>query len=243
MPLFSSTVTSYWQATFSSGNVVLGDNGFTVAITPDLDEEGAAMVLRTADGRGMAAVTPALSEKLALSARSSLSEPVFRQMLLEAGITLHDADYLYYFAEAEKPALLEEQSAGLVRLLTAQDAAAFAEFQSSASAEDLDAAYVELDHWTVFGAFEDGRLVCAASMYPWQGDSRLADLGVLTLATHRGKGHARSVVRAISRYALGKGYEPQYRCQLDNHASAALAKATGMTLFGEWEPVSPASDS
>lgn len=241
MPLFSSTVTSYWQATFSSGNVVLGDNGFTVAITPDLDEEGAAMVLRTADGRGMAAVTPALSEKLALSARSSLSEPVFRQMLLEAGITLHDADYLYYFAEAEKLALLEEQSAGLVRLLTVQDAAAFAEFQSSASAEDLDAAYVELDHWTVFGAFEDGRLVCAASM--WQGDSRLADLGVLTLATHRGKGHARGVVRAISRYALEKEYEPQYRCQLHNHASATLAKATGMTLFGEWEPVSPASDS
>ena len=113
MPLFSSAVTGYWQATFSSDNVVLGDNGFTVAITPDLHEEGAAMVLRTADGRGMAPVTPTLSEKLALSARSSLSEPVFRQMLLEAGITLHDADYLYYFAEADKPALLEEQSAGL----------------------------------------------------------------------------------------------------------------------------------
>jgi hypothetical protein len=29
-------------------------------------------------------------------------------------------------------------------------------------------------------------------------------------------------------------FEPQYRCQLDNHASVALAKACGLTLFGKW---------
>ncbi|MEK1869262.1 MAG: GNAT family N-acetyltransferase, partial [Ensifer adhaerens] len=69
---------------------------------------------------------------------------------------------------------------------------------------------------------------------PWQ-ERQIADLGVLTLVSDRGKGHARKVVRAISRAALEKGYQPQYRCQLDNHASVALAGAVGVTLFGQWE--------
>lgn len=238
---FPPEITNYWQATFSNGNLIQGEGDFTVTIDPDLDDDSEVIVLRTAETRVMAAITPTLADKLALSERINLSETIFRQMLQEAGIPLHDADYLFYFAEAEKAVLLREQPASCVRPLTAQDAAAFAEFQSSASAEDLDAACVELDHWLAFGAFEDDRLVCAASMCPWQDDTDLADLGVLTLRTHRGKGHARNVVRAISRHALGKGYEPQYRCQLDNHASAALAKAAGLTLFGEWQPVSPAS--
>ncbi|HEV7320855.1 MAG TPA: GNAT family N-acetyltransferase [Ensifer sp.] len=242
MPQFSTEITNHWRATFSSGTVVQGESGFTVALTSALDDDSEAMMMKTADRKVMAAVSPALADKLAVSGRPDLCEPVFLHMLQEMGITLHDADYIFYLAEAEKAALLREQPASWVRLLTTEDSAAFAEFQSSASEEDLDAAYVELDHWLVFGAFEGDRLVCAASMYPWREESRIADMGILTLATHRGKGHARSVVRAISRHALGQGFEPQYRCQLDNAASTALAKAAGLTLFGEWQPVSPASD-
>lgn len=77
-------------------------------------------------------------------------------------------------------------------------------------------------------------------MYPWR-DAPLADLGVVTLPAHRGKGHARRLVRAISRRALGREHEPQYRCQLDNHASIALAASSGLTLFGTWDIVSPGS--
>lgn len=70
---------------------------------------------------------------------------------------------------------------------------------------------------------------------------QIAETGVLTLPPFRGKGHARNVVRAISRYAYEQGFEPQYRCQLDNQASVALAKAAGLTLFGKWQVVSPDS--
>lgn len=97
-----------------------------------------------------------------------------------------------------------------------------------------------LDHWAVFGAFDEDRLVCAASMYPWE-DAQIVDTGVLTLPPFRGKGHAHNVVRVISRYAYEQGFEPQYRCQLDNQASVALAKAAGLTLFGKWQLVSPDS--
>lgn len=155
-------------------------------------------------------------------------------------MALHGADYLFYFTDAEKHAVRGERGGAGVRRLTSDDGDVFAGFASAAPEHDLDDAFVELDHWAVFGSFEQDRLVSAASMYPWD-DSRLADLGVITLPPFRGKGHARRVVRAISRYAYEQGYEPQYRCQLDNQASVALAKAAGLTLFGTWNVVSSTS--
>ena len=141
---------------------------------------------------------------------------------------------------ADKAGLLEDDAPPEVRQLTEDDRTAFAEFQAAASAADLDAAFVELDHWAAFGAFEQGHLVCAASAYPW-GGARIADIGVLSLAPFRGRGHARNVVRSLSRYALAQGYEPQYRCQLDNQASVALAGAAGLSLFGTWDVVASES--
>jgi len=240
MPLFSQTITDFWQTEFLNGDVLYSDEVFTIVINPDLDEDRRIMVLETIDGRVMVVLTPALAEKTALHIKQGLSEKSFRQKLNEAGVSLHGADYLFYFSEADKNVLLQENLEGELRRLTGQDYAFFSEFQSSASEQDLDDAYVEMDHWAVFGSFEQNRLVCAASMYPWE-DAQIADLGVLTLTPFRGKGHARKVVRSLSKYACDQGYEPQYRCQLDNLASVSLAKAAGLTLFGKWDVISPDS--
>ncbi|UNK15891.1 GNAT family N-acetyltransferase [Paenibacillus sp. N3/727] len=241
MPLFSQTITDYWREQFLNGDVLYSDEVFTVAINPDLNEDSRVMVLETTDGRIMAVLTPAMADKVGLYQRQDLSEEIFRRKLKEAGVTLHGADYLYYFSEADKNVLLQENLEGDLRRLTEQDDAVFSEFESSASEQDLDDASVELDHWAVFGSFEQNRLVCAASMYPWEDDTQIADLGVLTLTPFRGKGHARKVVRSICKYAYVQGYEPQYRCQLDNHTSTLLAKAAGLTLFGKWDVISPDS--
>jgi predicted GNAT family acetyltransferase len=88
----------------------------------------------------------------------------------------------------------------------------------------------------VFGTFVEGELVAAASMYPWSG-TVLADLGVVTRPDVRGRGMARATVRAMSAAALDSGHEPQYRCQLDNTASVALAASAGFVRFGEWEVI------
>lgn len=160
--------------------------------------------------------------------------------MTDAGVALHPADNVFYFSPAALETLLDEAPQPGVRQLSAADAALFAQFQSSASEQDLDSAYVELDHWAVFGAFAQGRLVAAASAYPW-GNVRIADIGVLTLPAYRRRGHARAVVRTLSKHVAREGYEPQYRCQLDNHASFGVAKAAGLTHFGTWEVVS--SDS
>jgi RimJ/RimL family protein N-acetyltransferase len=240
MPIFSKTITDFWMASFLKGDVLYRDEAFTVTINPDLREDRRVMMLETSDGRSMAVLTPELADKLALSQKQDLSEPTFRRKLTEAGVTLHGADYLFYFTEAEKNLLQKENLEGDLRRLTEPDAAVFSEFQSSASEQDLDDAYVELDHWAVFGSFEQNLLVSATSMYPWE-NGQIADLGVLTLTPFRGKGHARKVVRSISKYALAQGYEPQYRCQLDNLQSISLAKVAGLTLFGKWEVISPDS--
>ncbi|MBI6547448.1 GNAT family N-acetyltransferase [Xenorhabdus lircayensis] len=243
MSLFSKTITDFWQAPLLNGDVLYSDDVFTVATNANLEEDSRLMVLETTDGRVMAVLTPELAEKAGLYHQEHMSEPIFRQKLNEADITLHGADYIFYFSEAEQDVLLKENLDGVLRQLTEEDdEAIFSEFQSSVSEQDLDDAYVELDHWAVFGSFDQDSLVSAASMYPWD-NAQIADLGVLTLVSFRSKGHARKVVRTISKYAYGQGYEPQYRCQLDNLASSALAKAAGLTLFGKWELVSPDSNN
>ncbi|MFT9816642.1 GNAT family N-acetyltransferase [Lysinibacillus sp. NPDC056185] len=239
MSLFSQTITDYWKSQFLNGDVIYNDEIFTVTINPDLSEDSRIMVLETTDGRILAVLSPEMAEKLDLTKGQELSELIFRQKLNEAGVTLHGADYLFYFSEGEKNVLLQESLGGTLRQLTEQDGAIFSEFESSATEQDLDDAYVELDHWAVFGSFEQNRLVCAASMYPWEEDVQIADLGVLTLTHFRGKGYARKVVRSICKYAFEQGYEPQYRCQLDNEASTFLAKAAGLTLLGKWDVISP----
>ena len=240
MSLFSQTITDYWEALFMNGDVLYSDEVFTVVINPDLRVDRQVMILETYDGRVMAVLTPAFVDQLGLSQYQNLSEQTFRQKLNEAGVVFHDPEYIFYVKESDKAVLLEENSVIGLRQLTKEDGAVFSEFQSSASKQDLDEAYIELDHWAVFGSFEQNRLVSAASVYRW-GKAQIQDIGILTLVPFRGKGHARHVVNAISKYVYGLGFEPQYRCSLDNHASASLAKASGFTLYGKWEVISSES--
>ena len=156
--------------------------------------------------------------------------------IADAGITLNTPDYLFYLPVVEQAALRNESVFGGTRQLTSDDGKALARFASEAPEDDMDDAFVEHDHWLVFGVFVDDRLVAAASMYPWD-RTRLADLGVITLPEYRGRGLGRAAVRAISARAVALGYEPQYRCQLDNAPSVALAKLAGFTRFGEWEVI------
>ncbi|WP_406518158.1 GNAT family N-acetyltransferase [Streptomyces sp. NBC_00825] len=111
-----------------------------------------------------------------------------------------------------------------MRPLTEADARAFEQFEEAASEQDLDDTCVELDHWAVHGASADGRPVSMASMYP-RNDAPPADRGVLTLPPHRGKGHGRRLVRAISQHALARKHEPRYRCRLDNGTSVPAAES------------------
>ncbi|AKC37571.1 putative acetyltransferase [Mycolicibacterium phlei] len=231
MPDFSPIITDFWHGYLGRGTVLHTDDDFQLAVYPDLDEDSRLMVLKTVDGKTSVTLVPELAERAGIDGAQTLSEPSYWGSLDNVGIAMHGADNLFYFTNDARDALVAEVPTGDVRQLTADDKAIFSAFESVASAEDLDNAQVELGHWAVFGSFDNGRLVAVSSIYQWEG-AAIMDLGVLTLPIFRGRGHARQLVRAVFRYACARGYEPQYRCQVDNAASSALARAAGLTLFG-----------
>lgn len=229
--MFSAIIHDYWRSVFTAGEDVFDNADLSVKINPELDEDEKGALLKV-DGKSFISLQPETAALLDLTSIYPLSETVLTQKMAEHGLQLYGADNLFYLATGKAAGFAEP--ATNVRQLTTDDAAIFDQFCAKASEEDIDAAYVELDHWLVYGAFENNELVCACSMYAWN-QSKLADLGVLTLPDFRGKGYARAVVQAICRHAAEAGFEPQYRCQLDNAASVQLAKAAGFKLFGTWD--------
>lgn len=158
--------------------------------------------------------------------------------LTDAGVQLHGADFVFYFPRVTTAQLRDAALGPSIRELTKDDAALFSAFEAAASEEDLDGASVGLDDWIVLGAFEGERLVAAASIYQWD-DAPLADVGVLTLAASRRKGHAANLIRGCASRALAEGFQLQYRCQIDNAGSTALAASLGLALYGLWTAETP----
>lgn len=225
---FPPLALEYWREAFD-GTRIAASGDFALSVVPTLDRKRPVMILERSDGGTHAAIRPELADAIG-SDVGATTALIWREQLANEGVVFHDPDFLFYLpADATQ----ETGDARSARRLTEDDHAAFGIFHSSASEEDREEAFVELDHWAVFGCFDDDRLVSAASAILWN-DSPVADLGVLTLTDARGKGHARAAVEAINRHSRQQGYEPQYRCQLDNHASVALAKACGLALFGKW---------
>lgn len=242
MPDFSPVVTDYWAAAFS-GKPLHRNENMTITISPELDDHERVTVLRTIeDDRVAMAVTPGVAEVLTkhIAALGNPTETNIRTAFAAHGIVLNGADNVFYLSESAAGDILDATAPTNVRPLTNDDADIFTSFKATVSEEDWDGAYVELDHWAVFGAFDEHeRLVSIGSMYPWDDEFPLADIGVLTLSPVRGRGHAKTLVREMFRYALTEGYEPQYRCQLDNAASIRLAAGVGLQLFGQWETAMP----
>lgn len=233
--VFTSAVTDHW---ISDVPADLAPGDVFVVVDPSLAENRAVSLIRVSDGPAVLALTPQRAANLSLTDRSRVDDAFVTSALDRADITLNDPDHVFYLPRDQQDALRAETLTTETRVLTDRDAEAFAAFTAEAPEDDLDEAFVELDHWLVFGTFVDGELVAAASMYPW-GETTLADLGVITLPRFRGRGLGRATVRAMSAAAIERGYEPQYRCQLDNAASVALAAAAGFAHFGQWQVILP----
>jgi len=233
--MFSRTVTDYWLPDAVAGAAAAAGE-YRVLTDGSLPGDFPLMILETSDGGRVLTLTSAQARRLGLAGVSAVGDSALRSAMAAAGAVLHGADYLFYLPAEDQAAVRAAPVPAQTRPLTAADAEAFSQFAALAPAQDMDEAYVELDHWLVMGTFADGRLVAAASMYPWRG-TKFADLGVITLPDYRGRGLARRTVRAISARALAAGYEPQYRCQLGNTPSAALARSAGFVQFGTWDVI------
>lgn len=229
MPDFPRPILDYWRKAFDGHGIEM-QGGFALSVAPTLNRKRPAMMLERSDGRTQAAITPELADAIGDDEVGPLTAGGLLDRLVDEGVVLHDPDFLFYLPADARPKTSEVKFA---RQLTQADRAAFEAFQTAAPEQDREDAFVELDHWAVFGCFDGNRLVSAASAILWD-ESPVADLGVLTLPDARGKRYAHAVVQSINGFCREQGYEPQYRCQLDNHASVALAKACGLMLFGKW---------
>lgn len=234
---FSPLIHAAWQGVFAGARTLQNDRVLRLACSDDLDEGEDGMLLQPAAGPARALLRPALAARLQLHAQPHWTLAQLQQRLQQLGQRTHGADRVFYFPAAALAALAGRPAPPHIRRLDPADAAAFDVFQANASEEDLDAAWVELDHWQVFGAFDGERLVAAGSMYPWGLDPALADMGVLTLPEARGRWHARQLVHAMAVSAQAAGLQPQYRCQLDNTASIITAERSGLRAFADWDTV------
>ncbi|OWA34964.1 hypothetical protein B9G55_14590 [Saccharibacillus sp. O16] len=239
-PTFSKIVTDYWLGQAArdthSASVPEEPGRLRIVLDPDLPRSRRIMRLDLANVGGLLTLTPEMAKRMNLAAGSEIGQAELEQALHQANENMNGADLLFYYAECDQTTLREETPTVSVRQLTAEDAQAFAAFVAAAPEDEMDEAFVELDHWLVFGCFAADRLVAAASMYPWSGTT-FADVGIITLPDFRGQGYARQTVRAICAHALELGYEPQYRCRIDHTASAALAGAAGFSRFATWDVV------
>ena len=230
--VIAASVAEYWSRPFLAGSIVTSSDSFVLTVNDGLPDDRRVQVLTVPGQPTRAVVRPDV-----VSALGSVRDAIgLQSALIAAGITLNGADNLYYLpvdARARASTIDPE-----IRRLTSADADLFARFELATSEQDRDDSFVELDHWAVFGAIVEGEVVSAASAYPFA-DSPVADIGVLTVESARGRGFGRRVVRALGDYALGQGLEPQFSCQLDNAASIALAERVGLELFGTWDVVAP----
>lgn len=232
----AASVLDRWFCDVSADDVP-APGSLRVAIDPALSDDLRIQVLQIAGRGGILTLRTDAATTLGLADGDVVEGPHVASALATADLLLNGADALWYLPDDRDALLAAPAPTGIeVRILTADDMDAFAAFEAESPADDVEEAWVELDHWLVVGAFVGGRLACAASMYPWRG-TRLADLGVLTAPEHRGRGLARAVVRAAATEAVARDHEPQYRCQTDNAPSMALAASVGLALLGTWDVV------
>ncbi|WP_060875631.1 GNAT family N-acetyltransferase [Myroides odoratus] len=230
---FSTIVNAYWQ--LQTGiTIAFKNDSYCVFLNEDLDKDYEIMIVEGAQKENWVIMRLDLLKRLGKENIEKLDFVEFKRVLEKHHILLHGADYVFYFSAKEKNSMKNLVCSANIRALTKEDASYFAKFEASATAQDLDDAAVALDHWKVYGAFEGNQLVAVASMYPWDEGSLIGDMGVLTLPSYRGKGYAKKVIEMMSQSALAEGYEPQYRCQLDNSASVGLAKKLNLDLFALW---------
>ena len=243
MTQFAEAIHQYWQTPFQ-GYSAYSDSHLQIIVNPDLEADEAVTILHTvSDALTRVALLPSIAQALhakgILCSNTPLSEGQLRDALRDLGIVMHGADHLFYVPNTLREAWLQEPETAFIRQLTDDDAMRFAELEYQTNDDELDQAQVALDDWAVFGVLDtNSELISAASIYPW-GNNSIVDIGVLTLANARGKGHATRLLRNVGRYAMMQRYELQYRSQADNHASLALAEASGLALLGYWEIPTP----
>jgi GNAT superfamily N-acetyltransferase len=224
-----------WSITYFKGKPFLKRHNIEIFINDDLDKYASSTILTYSNGLTRVSLTSDMSARLDFCEHSEIADMAsFKSHLIKYKIQLHSPDNIYFSSKDTRSFSLNSNISA--RALTEHDGEIFSRFTNEIDPEELDNAYVELDHWAVYGLFLDNILVASCSLYPWR-ETVIADIGVVTLQSHRGKDYAKLLVSYAYEQISKKGYILQYRTQKDNLPSIKLAESLGLKFFGEWQAI------
>jgi RimJ/RimL family protein N-acetyltransferase len=99
---------------------------------------------------------------------------------------------------------------------------------ASSGTDDVDQSGITQITSPAFAVREHGAIISVAGYRDWPG--QVAQLSVLTIATARGQGLARTVASAALRHAIARGALPQWRAR--SQTSRRVARALGFRELG-----------
>jgi len=119
-----------------------------------------------------------------------------------------------------------------IRQLSEADQNDLEVLKAACTQEEFEDSWVNTADELAFGVYDGTALIACASMYKIWG---FADPGILVHPDYRKQGLGRALISKISERCLQKGYVMNYRCTIDNLASANLAISLGFEQYFEIE--------
>ncbi|QFG69057.1 hypothetical protein [Ornithinimicrobium pratense] len=141
--MFSSLVLSQWVPDEVRS---LPEGEIAVPVDPALSANRSVSLLRLEGGCAVLSVSPARASELELIGEERVNVADLSARIERSGISFNDPDHLFYLTLGDQAVLQNESFGAETRQLTAADAALFEDFTSEAPEDDLDEAFVELDH-------------------------------------------------------------------------------------------------
>jgi predicted GNAT family acetyltransferase len=214
-PELEQRVQAHWGAVLEIAPAVLDRDGLVVVADPrDFAAERRATI-RTARGTFLLA-TPA-EESVARDDPAGYCADVEARRRAAA---------LFHYLRALPPGEDDPR----VRVLGAADRLLLDSLKDRAGVDATEEADVAVEHPLAVGIVEDGSLLAIASLLEEENDT--VDVGVLVDPAQRRRGLGAEVVRELAQRAVSTGNLVQYRCDVDNAASAGVARACGFALWG-----------
>ena len=159
---------------------------------------------------------------------SNYCDPEFWRTYFPGMIGSLAAPARFYYLDTDSEAIHEKRAgaAGIkVRGLAASDLKLCGEFASALTWKECEASGLDTMGRHMWGVFRDGVLASIATYDVWPG--RIAHIGVATRVQFRRQGLARRAASAAIHGILRRRRIAQFRCEADDVAGNALARALG----------------
>jgi len=237
MPSFEETIINQWAGRFQCAASVMQQRG--TSLLPDEKYAHKQMIDlwhigEHTFGRYDPAYAGLMDGMMAdLPAKTALSGSDIQDRLPANAILSHDVDFFHYLRPADLPEFTPPQSFS-VRQLGPADREDLSALHSHCTPEEVDNAFVEVDHEIAFGCFSGDELAAAASGYRMTG---FMDIGVLTHKRYRKLGLGKAVVGALCAWSIAHEVIAQYRCDAHNSGSLGVARTLKFQLFFRSETI------